>query len=316
MNKIRPASKLKTWLLLSLLLVTIQDCSEPFEFDVAAEESTLVVDGFITNQLKEHLIRLSYTASRTGNISAVNPVRNGVVTLVDDLGNSWPVRHDRAQRYLTPPMQAEAGRSYQIIVEVNGKTYQSSFETLPNVSFTPNLEISFTTQDYRQYFQGSLFVNKQGLSISAKINKSVISNREPVRYQWYLNTCRIELPSGRSCSIYDDASRSTQLYLHQDNYVEGLESLQYFKELTWIPKPLNSSIPLIVEIDQFIMSEKAYALWSKINNAIESKGTVFDPAPSRYLGNIEDMATGELTLGFFGVYYEASNYEKIVVPGF
>ena len=311
--------QLRNWLSFLALFLTVQDCSEPFEFDIVAEESVLVVDGFITNQLKEHLIRLSYTSSVIDNFTILNPVRSAQVSIIDDQGVRLRLSSNRNGDYFTPVFAAEEGRSYQLTVELGGRTYQSPFVSLPAVSSPPRFDVVLDAQDFREVISGTSLIRRRGASISAAINKNTIEDRQSVHYQWFVSDCRerIPRPDGRFCDIYDNR-RKPQLYLHRDKYIDGLENVQYNQELTWIPKPLNSDFDdaMIVEIDQFVISQDAYEFWSIISNAIESTGTIFDPVGSRYIGNIEDTSSGNHTLGFFGVYWEANDYERIIIPGF
>lgn len=302
--------------------LAIQGCREPIDFDIVAEERELIVDGFITDQFNSHLIRLSYTASVVDNIAPPNPATGAIVEIYDDLGNLFEVHEDRRGNYYTTAMRAEEGRAYQIVVTLNQSTYRSSFEALPPATRTPNLEIFWDTEDYREVQQGSLFINRQGLSVNARIDKSVIVDRQPVYYQWFVSYCRREVPlsgnSARNCLVFGDITRPPQLYLHKDNYIPGLENTSYLTELNWFPKPNRFVITdvLVVEVDQFLMNASAFDFWSRVQNSIESRGTLFDPAGASILGNVEDTSTGNLTLGYFGVYREAGNWEKFIANGF
>ncbi len=305
-----------------LVLMLSGSCSEPIEFNFESEEDVLVVDGFITNQFKQHLIRLSFTSSKVDNIPIPNPARFARVELHNDQGEVFVLQNGGNGNYLTPAMFAEEGRSYQLRVEVNGKVYISEFEELPKAGPTPELEIAINDQDFRNIQQGSLIINRRGASIHAVIDKTATSNKNNVHYQWFVSDCRdfSNTPglSSRICSVFGDITREPQLYLHRDPYIAGSVDLNYSYELTWIPKPLEGNVSgtLVVEIDQFIISQKAFEYWSDINETIVSRGTLFSPAVTRIFGNIKEESTGHLTLGFFGVYGEASTWRRIRLGGF
>ncbi len=306
---------------LLILALTIQSCREPYEINIVAEDQQLVVDGFITDQLDSHLVRLSYTSSVLDNITIPNPAFADRVELHDDLGTVMPLRAHRNGEYYTPVFQAEEERAYRIVVTLGDEVYQSTFESLPEVSTTPSLQVNVTTDD-RNIVQGSALIRREGLVISAQIDKSILVDQKPAYYQWFLSDCRPEFPVRsaitRNCNVFNDISRGTALYLHQDNYLANLQNVSYSNELTWIARPnsLNVSRALVIEIDQLLLSAKAYDFWSRVQNAIESNGTIFDPTGARILGNIENTKTGEATLGFFGVYRESAIWEQLIIPGY
>lgn len=312
----------KSWMCIVLLFFAVQNCSDPFAFNIVADEERLVVDGFITNQLKQHLVRLSLTTSRIEDVPILNPVVTAQVFLQDDRGINIPLQGDGRGNYLTPVLQAEEDRAYRLVVQVGDETYQSGMESLPEAEYTPDLQIVSDDRDYRNIIQGSLVINRQGLSISAQINKDVISNGRNVHYQWFFSDCRLtNLPDNapnRLCQVFGDIFRESRLHLHEDKFIAGSENVSYFHELNWIPKPNSANIGdfLVIEIDQMIISEKAYEYWSAVEELIESSGTIFDPTPFRILGNIKQVSSGKTSLGFFGVYREAGNWERLTPVGF
>ena len=313
---------LKSWLGFAFLFFTLQTCSDPFAFNIQAEEQKLVVDGFITNQFKQHLVRLSFTTSRIEDIPILNPVVVAQVELHNDQGAVIQLEGDRRGNFFTPPFRAEEGRAYQLVVRVGSESYRSSMESLPEANRTPDLQLAVDDRDYRDIIQGSLVINRQGLSIAARIDKDVISNGRQVYYQWFVSDCRLtnlpDNPQGRLCQVFGDIQRESRLHLHEDKFIPGQENESYFNELIWFPKPNSANIGdfLVIEIDQMIISEKAHEYWSGVEELIESSGTIFDPTPFRILGNVVQESTGNPTLGFFGVYREAGNWERLTPVGF
>ena len=53
------------------------------------------------------------------------------------------------------------------------------------------------------------------------------------------------------------------------------------------------------------MTEDDYNFWDKVRRLAENTGGLFDAAPFSLEGNITNRNTGELALGYFGVYRES-----------
>ena len=298
---------------LVLALVLLQtSCTEPitFEFDLPPDD--LVVDGFITDVYKRHLIRLSLSSRLEENVPIKRPVFDATVQIVDDLGNVILLEtgQDGDGHFITPFMTANADRAYKIVVNYNGESYESTFEELPTESFAPDLNLRSDSFDIREVIQGSLIIPRRGTSIFAQLQKT----DRTVHYQWFVSRCIPDLSNGplpidqRYCSVLNNL-RKPVIRIYQDLYLEGLEGKEHEYELAWmIPKVSRE----LVEIDQFLISEKAYNYWLDIKQSVENLDGIFASTPSTIVGNIENMESGESTLGFFGVYREA-NWGRVVV---
>ena len=86
-------------------------CEIPIELNFPASDAKLVVDGFITNVEKEHLVRLSYSSgfNRDG-IHLPDRIDNAFVEVVDNMGKRTRLVYRELGDYYTPMFKAESNR--------------------------------------------------------------------------------------------------------------------------------------------------------------------------------------------------------------
>lgn len=112
-----------------LLAITITSCTEQYVFQNTDFESALVVEGTITNELKNQTIRVSqvYQLEETGP-----KFETGAnVFITDDQGNEYQFEQKDTVYESVSAFKAEAGRKYQLKIRTKeGKNYTSDEQTL------------------------------------------------------------------------------------------------------------------------------------------------------------------------------------------
>lgn len=120
---------LKTVALFLIPILMLSGCTEQYVLQTENFEDAIVVEATLTNELKQQEIKISHTYK----IEATAPVaENGAqVFITDSDGNQYDFE-DNGTTYLSVlPFQAQPGKLYRLsITTQNGKTYQSSSETL------------------------------------------------------------------------------------------------------------------------------------------------------------------------------------------
>lgn len=106
------------------LLLTISACTEKIDFDLSDQVSYLVVDGLLTDELKEHEVHLTRTSSFYDKNKPAG-VRNALVTLSDGNGN-WVLSEREPGFYYTPVMQGEVGKTYTLSILSGDESYTAS----------------------------------------------------------------------------------------------------------------------------------------------------------------------------------------------
>lgn len=89
--------------------------------------------------------------------------------------------------------------------------------------------------------------------------------------------------------------------------------------------PYDSRDPYYLQIQQFSISEGAYKIWKSLDTQVNNVGGVFDPPPSRVVGNVFNVSNPEeQVLGYFGasavykqiIYLNRDNVQIPPVPPF
>ena len=104
-------------------------CVEIFEPETITFESAIVIEATITNELKQHEVKLS----RSYSFEADGPevVRNAEVAVLDDQGGEYLFEESAPGTYLSrDSFAAQEGRSYRLQVTANGRTYGSASSEL------------------------------------------------------------------------------------------------------------------------------------------------------------------------------------------
>lgn len=292
---------------LLLMFIAVYSCREPYDFDYQdVLEPTVVIDGFITNSGRAHLVRVSYstTISERGYVET-RFITDANVRIEDDQGGFTPLSHMRSGIYATAPQYAaQEGRSYKVIVTLSdGEIYESDYKTLPAVS-PATAKLSFNG-DVRPVLVNNSIQNEEGAVISVTINK----DNDRHFYQWLIGHYFIiesdlaATSEVRFCYVRDfDESR---VELLQDNPIGTGGTDEYSYEIDFVPITSKLEHDFGVEGRLLTLNEDDFNFWDKVKKQADNSGSLFDSAPYTIQGNIHNRATGEKALGYFGVYRES-----------
>lgn len=116
--------KILAILFFSLLLFT--SCETVVDLDLAQSEPRLAVEAIVTDQAGGSYVQLAMSAPYAKDVEPA-AVTNATVVLTDNTGGNVVFVHEQAGRYLPAAgFAGEAGRSYQLSIQVNGKTYAAT----------------------------------------------------------------------------------------------------------------------------------------------------------------------------------------------
>jgi hypothetical protein len=296
--------------LVGLLLASVLgSCIDPYPFDPPLPEADLVVDGYITDQEGAVEVRLS-TAAAYGNIIDTNnynkPVTDAIVRLHDDAGGTTIFNAVAMQPglYRTIPMVGEVGKSYELEISWNGKTFLSRPERMPPPVPVDTVYAELVTD----YVVNALGVEAERCRYEIRVNVSdpaAVPNQYYWKYRFIYELKTAEnLITGVPCFVR--AKGDGQFGLTNDAFVDGNQILDFpigsIPYHFWHPK-------FLIDVDQHSLTPEAYAYWAQIKQQIANVGSIFDPPPSSLRGNIyckED--TNILAYGYFRASSVTTNY--------
>lgn len=287
--------------IIALTLLFLNCCVEPYSLKSTGYQEVLVVDGFISSDLKQHQVKISRTSpiDKPGFI----PETGAQVSIKSENG-SIPLTETSPGVYLTPPLMGIIGNTYSLSVTTQRGQQLTSDEVTLND--TPDIKNIYAT--YSQNVSGS---GKAGVQIFLDTQDATKKTRF---YRWeYIETWEIQTPFysefnwlGGNNVVFRDVpvsicygSDSSKNALIQST--QGLSddkiSAQLIQTLTGDSPNLRIRYSILIR--QFSISENSYLYWQTLQKVNESQGTLYDTQPGTVVGNITSSNGNVKVLGYF-----------------
>ena len=125
--------------LVAMLIILLIACEKPIDRPVELGGSnTLIVEGILTNEKKNHLIKLSHPHSQNGDQVPVS----GAIVQVAENNNIYLASESPSGSgiYATQKMQALVGKTYVLRIQYQGKEYIAQDNAVP---VDPLLKLSY-----------------------------------------------------------------------------------------------------------------------------------------------------------------------------
>ncbi|MEP5612357.1 MAG: DUF4249 domain-containing protein [Cyclobacteriaceae bacterium] len=301
--------KTSFWLLLPLIALT--SCLQEIDVNLESDQPTLVVEGYINDQVETYTVKLS-TLSDLRGAGSNTLGQNAAVEVEDPDGARWQFAEVSPGIYELAPgsLQGEIGKSYQLFITLeNGEEYQSSVERIPPKVNTVGGEAVFIEE----------FIEQQNGTTARNIRHDIIITIEnQPEQQFYIvenqawaeveigyGDCFFGSPAGPSIcwsfreSISDNAAIiGTNVNLGSDTYKTQAISV-----------PFDSKLQYIAIIKVNSMSPTSYSFWQSVNDQLQRDGGIFDRPLAPIVGNIVNTTNNTLALGYFHAY---SSSEEII----
>jgi hypothetical protein len=270
---------MKRTILLFAVAITIASCTEKVELELGElTEPRLVVEGWITDQVKPHRVRLTTSRSYFENQPA--PVISGAHVTIDD-GEQTVVLQEQpagSGEYFTPPDHAgQVGRLYRLRIEHDGESWEATDMMRPvppidSIAFEPATN-GFGNNTEEGYYVRIWTHELPGLG-------------DHYRWKSWVNG-ESRSDSLKAASFTDDA-------LYDGAQVAGVI-------VDWIRAVPGDT----VRVEQHAISKQAYDVILAILMNTEWRGGIFDPPPANVPSNISN--------GGFGFFGAASVKERTAI---
>lgn len=308
------------WTFFVLLLATVS-CVELYEFEIKADTTTLVVEGFISD--KSFNDTRSYPSDgrffsvklkKTGNVTNQHdkPVIGAIVKLVDDNG----VEHNYQESIANSgyyslndsTFKAEEGKSYKLVIALSdGEMYESEWEEMVTTAVQPMGDISFDEVQEKAYRwkYGEQFVEEEE-GINIMINLPPNTDDQTVYYRWDFTPTWIFIAPLSSVVAFDhkcwvNSNLFLKSYALKSDEVGGYRSKLVYMSLYKNDKVFED---LSLLITQQVMTERYYRFWKEMYEQSQ-RGGIFDAPPYNLDSNIHQVGgDGKRVSGYFGVVKE------------
>lgn len=301
-------------LILIFFIAVIVSCVDPLDIDIDHEVNVLIVEGFITTQVRTHKIRLTRSAQYGSILEGfIRPVQRAKVIIRDSDGNNFQLTESSNQTgiYSTPNnFLAKVGKSYTLLINTpNGLQYTSLPELI--IKASDDIELS------AEFSQTPIADNKllTGMDVYATFQDRV---EEQNFYMWknygtYQTTTFPEnftmavevggpqLPFPKDCCktcYVNELSADKSVQLFSDNNVNGnlvTDQAAFIED-----DGLRYGDKYLVRIEQHSLTREAFQFFNLLRQQLSINGDIFDPPPATIRGNMINLTNpDENVIGYF-----------------
>lgn len=298
-----------------LLWFGMQGCVEEFQAESLTVESLLVVEGLITDVLKQHEVKLS----RLFSFEEEEPIaENGaLVRVLDNLGAAFLFNEVAPGLYRSQTaFRAETGKSYQLqITTADGKNYRSTQEFLPQNNPVGTMRAERLINDEGEEGVG-IFLEKSLNNSSPSFFryefeetfKIIAPKWEPFRFEVVLNTPCIGEAFVVDILAWEDerrtcfgTSKSTRLLL--DTTLGQLENSDNRFQLHFLSR--NNYVishRYSINVIQYSQTQEAFSFYERLRDFSLPPDVFSQIQPGFLEGNMSlDSDPDDLILGYFEV---------------
>ncbi len=296
--------RLKLLLYYSLVLILLQNCREPFDVEVPAGNSLLVVNGMITDHPGPYMIKLSRSSplgsldfpAESGASVAIESASGEIETLVEASNGYYFTSEDG--------IRGEIGEQYRVSIQTrHEETYQSDWKLLKQ---SPPIDSVYFTYKEEQAEEGLL----QGIQTFVDTHDPT-NKTEYYRYDWietwhytvpyspqyeYLGNDSTSVIEKKAVCWIEQPSTSIDIASSTQNDRDIISRHPILFITTQTPR-LRILYSLLV--NQYALDQDEYLFWKGLKETVNESGTLFDKQPQSIIGNIHRINSDEPVLGYF-----------------
>jgi hypothetical protein len=292
-------------ILISLLF--LNSCITPFIPKAIDNNEMIIVDGLITDQPGKNTIKLSRSLP-LGARNVPLPIKGCVVTVTDDLGNSFNFTESVAGTYTSDSaeFQGSVGRTYTLHINTNSYSNNHKYESYPmEMKPVPPIDSVYyekvTITEYHNLYYNYM---EEGCQI-------YLDTHDPTNqckyYRWtFVETWEFHLYFHVANNICWISANSELINIKNTSVLEKDNITKHL--LNFIS---NKTDKLLVKysilVNQYSLNEEEYSYWDQLQKLSENTGGLYDIIPS-YVNNnlycVDDP--NEKVLGYFSVSAKSS----------
>lgn len=160
-------------IILSLFLIT--SCEKEIDLNLEDQSGKIVIEGNVTDQAGPYYVKITKSVAFT-EANQYPAIENAQVVLSDNSGQTETLQYIGNGTYRTSAFAGQAGKTYTLKIQADGKEYIST-STMPEaVSFDGLEQDSFTVGGEKSYTLLPIFTDPQPLGNRYLFKYSVNSN--------------------------------------------------------------------------------------------------------------------------------------------
>jgi len=251
------------------VLTIFISCDEDIELDTILQDERVVIDALLTNESKNHFVKVTRTIDFNAN-GRTPRVDNATVMITDDLGNVYNYVHnpggdpDSAGIYLSENVfPGIIGVTYTLEVIADGVLYSA------NEIMNPVTPIDSLT------FRLHPDVDPADRGIG-DVYKVLLYTQEPQETEDYY--------------LFEFYKNDTLQNDDEEFYVA--DDFALAESIMGLEAPFNYSYQDTVRVDMLSLSRRGYLFYFDLANVINNDGGMFSPAPANPRTNISNGGLG------------------------
>jgi len=277
-------TSVRNWIYVWLVLTGLWACEERIELDIEQVPDGYVIDGLLTNQFKQHYVRIKkmvdfYDTARTPD------VKNARVVVLDNIGNvydySWS--SDQGAYFSNVKFSGVVGSVYRMEVELDGLIFHAVDSMRPISDIT---EVTWTLDAYEEE-------NPQ---------------KEGYFYQALLTT--VEPQETKDYYLFKIYRNDTIQRFDDNSGVFVTDDIAIGEIIKNLPAPVYFAIDDWGKFETYSLTPEAFKYYFDLSQILNNDGGMFGGVPANPVSNI----VGEGGLGFFQVSAVASDSVQIGDP--
>jgi len=292
-------------LVLFFLSLIFNSCTEQYAFKNGDFESALVVEGTITNELKNQTIKISkvYQLEETGPKFETG----AKVYILDDQGTEYQFEEKDTVYASITPFKAEPGRKYQLKIRTKeAKNYSSDQQTLTTETKIDNVTATVETVNGQRGVQ--INVNSYDPTNTSKYYRyeytetyKIIAPMWDSRKATTEGTSIIISPRTKETRTCYSSKKSEEIILNSTNNLS--EDRVHFPVRFISDQNYIISHRYTIFVKQYIQTLASYSFYKTMRDISSTSGNILSPKqPGFFYGNIKsDENSDEKVIGFFEV---------------
>ena len=306
------------WYIFPFLLALVA-CVEPYEPEATEYDSTLVVDGLITNEASPFTIRLTQSFPYSETVGV--PIEQAQVTIEEENGGRTLLAETAAGVYQNNPaiFQGQIGTSYRLLITLaDGKRFESGWELMKAAPEIERLHFAMEERatsdpDGKVKIGPQIYLNTKGVE-----NKTLYYRWEYVEtYEFrLLHPPGIKVEFGEGLGGGDDEILSIPFNEFEGNkcWKTAFSTNLLIATSENLSQDVIKDFPLLfidnsssrlhtrysILVKQYAINQDYYEYLKKLEGINETTGSLFDPIPNEIFGNIKSVDGQDIpVLGYF-----------------
>jgi len=300
---IRKCMELKCFILF-LIFLFFNSCITQFVPQTNEDKQLLVVEGLITDQPVVNIVKLSRSLP-LGTKNTANPVNGSIVSISDDLGNTYFLSETYSGTYVTDPaiFKGEIGRKYSLHIQTNTLNNTHNYESYP-VEMKPVPRIDSVYYEKKAIMETDGITTQEGCQI-------YLDTHDPANackfFRWeYSETWEFHLPYQVPNQVCWISNNSSVINIKNTSVLEQ-DKIERFPLLYISNKTDRLKVKYSILVNQYSLNEDEYLYWEKLQNMSEQVGGLYDMIPSSVPSNVYCVDDpNEKVMGYFSVSANSS----------